>query len=219
MRLCLSPRPPNQSLQPGAVTWLSQSPTRRDDTVLKRCESSAARGAVDVYCNVITIDSQRVPSQMDSSAWEGYGSSRDSLISCWWCHDGLGWATARSTACNRCGCRLHDAVRQSQQGTAIAAVPAKACLQTRWDSDLISPPVPILQPPAIFASVPGLAQVLPSTPLPLLPSRPPTCASHPHAIQSLLGRRTNPRHPLSPTLGLIVASARSHPLLPDTAHL
>lgn len=55
------------------------------------------------------------------------------------CQAGIGWCAASWSVRNRRGfwtSRCRGPI------TAASAVPAKPCPQTRWDSDLVSPPVP-----------------------------------------------------------------------------
>jgi hypothetical protein len=70
--------------------------------------------------------------------------------------------------------------------TSIAAVPAKACPQTRWDSDFISPPVPSCKRPQlrIVSSLSSSSAALETSsltrPVQLVPR-------HLHATQSFPG--------------------------------
>jgi hypothetical protein len=93
--------------------------------------------------------------------------------------------------------------------TSIAAVPAKACPQTRWDSDFISPPVPSCKrPPTSHSLLPVFFKCCPRNLL-SYPTR-PTCASTP-ARYTIVSWRTTTLS-LPPIWRLIVAAPHSPPL-------
>jgi hypothetical protein len=90
-----------------------------------------------------------------------------------WCHAGKVWVEASWESLQA----LWISASWCQEPMTIPdAVPAKAAPQTRWTSDLVSPPVPFLQPPAKSPPCPRLFPVSPSKPPPPPSSGFPTCA-------------------------------------------
>lgn len=156
------------------ITWLSQS-LGCHVTVLKHSQSSmaGARQSFSLCCAVgvcskcacrLTAALHKIVGNRSSIGWRR-------------CRSGIDWVAAVDAACNRCGCRLHDTGGQSRALASVGAVPAKACLETRWNSELISPPVPSCSRPPNSHPLPVSLKCCskPSSPTP----DPPTCASTP----------------------------------------
>jgi hypothetical protein len=128
------------------------------------------------------------PCALAAALEEAVGSSAKSNVG--GRHATVGWAAAWETACSRCGSVLHDAGGQSHGLAPSAAVPAKTCLQTRWDSDLVSPPVRSCNRPPNSHRLPIYSSAALETSSSFArPAQP--VPRHPHAVQSFFWRTTN----------------------------